>query len=182
VDREAPVQRAEHQVSEHEVTFLWLLLMLAGGCLGLLTGAEHLAALAAFNKTWICRFAWVACGVGVAQVGVPLAKTRLHRAFDIPTLPGAHNQRPQRIVGVFENIAYPCIFYGVANAEAATTLVVGWVGLKTLGDWEGWKAPGPRWPGDIPDVHLGRRRLYAFMLLNGLQVAIGAVVYWLMPP
>lgn len=109
-------------------------------------------------------------------------------AFHLPKIDDEpQNRRPQKVLGVVENLAYPWIMFAL-DPSASATAVGAWLVLKTLGDWKGWGdtsleerkriAPASNTPPNDDDPHEGRRRLYAFAVCNALQVFFGVAVAW----
>lgn len=135
----------------------------------------------------VARTAIVVASVPVAQFCVRQLAGWLKRpdAFDLPdTADESRNRRPQKVLGVVENLAYPWIMFAIEPSASATG-VGAWLVLKTLGDWSGWgpvtlRSPERGAPGtSVPeDKHEGRRRLYAFAICNALQVFFGVAVAW----
>jgi hypothetical protein len=179
VDRGAPAEHADDQVTEDEKTLAWMMTLLVGATVGLLGGGDYLCANVATNLPhFYARLGWITAGAAFAQVFHHVTAARLNRWFAVDAISGRQNRAPQRIIGVVENLGYPCVLYGLGG-DKGITLVSAWIGLKTIGDWRGWQE-GYR--HNVMDTHYGRRRLYLFMLRNAFQVAVAGLVYWLMPP
>jgi hypothetical protein len=130
------------------------------------------------------RWAAVLGRAGLILVAIPFSQCAVGRmkvwlddSFDLkePAFALPKNRIPQRLVGIVENIAYPWIFFDLEDKGDAATAVTAWIVLKTVASWKGWE------PDDRDeDKHKGRRRMYAFLLCNAVQLLSGIAVAWLM--
>jgi hypothetical protein len=120
--------------------------------------------------TWLQRCFWGrGAAAGQSFVGGLVQLLRVHfKADDDPVLNRPENKWPQRIIGLIESIAYPWLMFA-ADPKAAVALVAAWLTAKSVGNWSGWQSVDP-------DRHLGRRRLYVYLIANAFQLAWSAAI------
>jgi hypothetical protein len=119
----------------------------------------------------LARVGLVLGGAVIAQLLAPLIVGGLRTFFDAKDslLDLPKNKRPQRLLGVVENITYPWLLFAL-DKEAAVTAIGVWLAAKVVGSWTGWESD------DKADPHKGRRVLYAFLLANAFQIACASAV------
>jgi hypothetical protein len=152
-----------------------ILLASTGGCTKL---AE--AASTASCTSLGSRLGLVLISYGVGQCVVAFLGRALRARYSVEAAVSRDEDKlPPGDMGLVESIAYPLLFFKL-KPEAAASLVVGWVALKTFGDWKAWQQERRKEPPGLLDVHQGRRRLYIFMMQNAVLVGFGLVIGWAM--
>jgi len=117
----------------------------------------------------IKRAVIIACSAvaGQAFVQALVPALRLRFSTGDPSLNEPRNRLPQQFIGPLESLLYPWVVFDVPGA--APTIIGAWLTAKTLGNWPGWQT-GPSY-----DVHIGRRRLYGYLLANAFQIGWGVL-------
>jgi len=134
----------------------------------------------------------------VLLLGVPFGQLLVSAARDVAAhvsgvvrIDRPENQRPQRLLGILETVAYALAFAFVDAKDVATAIGV-WMAFKNFGNWSRATAAqtlglgsktrkldlehGPHAQTDDKDEP--RRRLYIFLFANVLQAGFGRALGW----
>jgi hypothetical protein len=122
------------------------------------------------------RIAIAVGAIPFAQAGVRLVRHVLGKCLEAGAPDEPRNRRTTVITGVVENALFPWILFGVGPGGAAG--IGGWIGFKMAGNWTSWQTSND--PHSTQDRHIGRRRMYVFLLCNAWQVLAAVIVAWLL--
>src|SRR5206468_5111201 len=88
-----------------------------------------------FDAVALARLGIVLIAVPVTQFVVRAFGPIVGALFEFPNdsqLSLLKNKRPQQLIGIVENLAFPWVLFDV-EVKAASTAIAGWIALKALG-------------------------------------------------